>query len=127
MYDIDVHIYVGLAITETISEFNECLNSIILTIMWTPATNQFCEVLYYLVMLYSNEYSSVMNVSGLSMRTVFTDLADHALYNITVTAFNEAGNLSDTELSVRVSLNTTKGLFLYLGGFIYIHYCSLLK
>ena len=106
-----VHTYLGLAITETMSKFNKCLNTTALMIMWTPATNQYCEVLYYLVMLYSNEYSSVMNVSGLSMRTVFTNLADIVLYNITVTAFNEVGTISDTELNVRVSLDSTKGLF----------------
>ena len=103
--------YVGLAITESISKFNRRLNTTTLTIVWTPATNQYCEVLYYLIILYSNEYSSMMNESGLSTSTVFTDVKSSTLYNIIVTAFNEVGNISDAILNVRISSDTTKGTF----------------
>ena len=51
--------------------------------MWTPARNQYCEVIYYLIMLYSTEHSNMMNESGLSMSTVFTIVKQNALYNIT--------------------------------------------
>ena len=60
-----------------------------------------------------------MNESGLSTSTVFSDTKSNTGYNIIVTAFNEAGNISDTILNVGMSLDTTKGL-LHLEGFIYI-------
>ena len=103
--------YVGLAIAELISKFNRSINTTTLTLVWTPATNQYCEVLYYMIGLYSNEYSNMMNESGLSTSTVFADVKSIAVNNIIVTAFNEAGNISDTILNVGMSSDTTKGLF----------------
>ena len=111
--------YIGLTITESISRFNRSINTTTLTLVWTPATNQYCEVLYYLISLYSNEYFNMINESGLSTSTVFTDTKSNTGYNIIITAFNEAGNISDTILNVGMSLDTTKGL-LHLEGFIYI-------
>ena len=102
--------YVGLAITESISKFNRSSNTTTLTLVWTPATNQYCEVLYYLISLHSNGYSSMINESALSTSTV-ADVNSSTLYNIMVTAFNEAGNISDTTLNVRMSSDTTEGLF----------------
>ena len=111
--------YIGLAITESISKFNRSINTTTLTLVWTPATNQYCEVLYYMISLYSSEYSSMKNESGLSTSGVFTDVKSSTDYNIMVTAFTEAGNISDTILNVRMTLDTTKGLFC-LEGFICI-------
>ena len=113
--------YVGLGITETISKFNESLNTTTLMINWTPATNQYCGVLYYLIMLYSNEYNSTRMESGLSTSTVLTGVTDNTLYNITVTAFNEAGNVSVTKLNVRVS---TRGLLGFIYVCTYVHSCT---
>lgn len=116
-----VHTYVGLGITETISKFNESLNTTTLTINWTPATNQYCEVLYYLIMLYSNKYNSTRMESGLSTSTVLTGVTDNTLYNIKVTAFNEAGNMSVTKLNVRVS---ARGLLGFIYVCTYVHCCT---
>ena len=103
--------YVGLEITKITSSFTETVNTTTLTIMWIPATNPYCEVLSYNITLYSNRYSSARNEYGLSTSTVFTDVQIN-VYNITVIAFNEAGNLSDSELNVDVSMNfdTSTGL-----------------
>ena len=111
--------YVGLAITESISKFNRSSNATTLTLVWTPATNQYCEVLYYLISLQSNEYSSMMNESALSTSTV-ADVNSSTLYNIRITAYSDAGNISDTILNVRESSDTTKGLF-HLEGFMYTY------
>ena len=72
-----------------------------------------------MIMLYSNERSSTRNEPRLSTSTVFMDVENNALYNVTVTAFNAAGNISDTKLNVRMSSDTTEGLF-HLEGFIYV-------
>ena len=111
--------YIGLAIAESISKFNRSINATTLTLVWTPATNQYCEVLYYMISLYSSEYSNMMNESGLSTSTVFTDVKSSTDYNIIVTAFNEAGNISDAILNVGMSSDTTKGL-LHLERFKYV-------
>ena len=99
-------------ITRIRSNFNKSSNTTTLTIMWMPATNQYCKVLHYNILLYSNEHSSTRNEPGLSTSTVFTDVENYALYNITVTAFNEVGNLSASkfDVEVRVSFDTRQGL-----------------
>lgn len=100
IFIISVCTYVGLAITEIIPKRDESLNT--LTIMWTPAINQYCEVMHYLILVYSNEYSSIINESQSSMSTVFADVKLNTHYNITVIAFNEAGNISDSKFNVNV-------------------------
>ena len=100
------------------------MNTTTLTLAWTPATNQYCEVLYYMISLHSSEYSSTMNESGLSTSGVFTDIKSSTDYNIIVTAFNEAGNTSDTIFNVGVSLDTIKGL-LHSYAFVAVLYSIL--
>ena len=105
-----IRTHVGLEITKVIPNFNGTLNTTTLTIMWIPATNPYCEVSCYNITLYSNGYSSTRNECGSSTSAVFTDVEINALYNITVTAFNGAGSLSDSKYDVRVSFDTRSGL-----------------
>ena len=102
--------YVGLKITEATSGFNQRSNLTTLRIVWTPAINEYCKVIHYLIMLCSNGNCSEMTVSGLSMSTVFTNAQNNTSYKITVTAFNEARNISDTKV-LTVTLTSNSGLF----------------
>ena len=69
-------------------------NAVEITVRWDAANSPYCGgVLYYTVMISSDEHSNItndiVNVTGLN--ATFSNLRNNTNYNITVTAVNRAG------------------------------------
>ena len=80
-------------------------NTIIVS--WDAAESPYCGgVLYYIVMISSDEYSDIITVKATPSTATYTfsNLRNDTNYNITVTAVNRAGAGMTTELTnVRTS------------------------
>ena len=77
-------------------------------VTWDAANSPYCGVLYYIVMISSDEHSNIMNdtvnVTDLSMLTAtFYNLRNDTNYNVTVTPFNRVGAGNVSMISVNMS------------------------
>ena len=88
--------------------FNSCTNKTNITVTWDAATSPYCgEVLYYTVMISSDEHSSIMNdiVNVTSPLTAtFSNLRNYTMYDVTVTAYNRVDAGMTTTESLRILL-----------------------
>ena len=78
-----------------------------ITVTWDAATSPYCGgVLYYIVMISSDEHSNIMNdiVNVTSLNATFPNLMNDTNYDITVTPYNRvvAGMTTTTE-NIRTS------------------------
>ena len=75
--------------------FNSCTNKTNIFVTWDAATSRYCGgVLYYIVMISSDEHSNIMNdiVNVTSPLTAtFSNLMNNINYDVTVTAYNRVG------------------------------------
>ena len=74
---------------------NSSYSSNIITLTWDPANSPYCgEVLYYQVVISSDEHANIPNniVNSTCLTTTFLDLWSNTAYTITVTAVNRAGS-----------------------------------
>ena len=81
-----------------------------ITVSWDAATSPYCGgVLYYTVMISSDEHCNIMNdiVNVTGLNATFSNLRRDTNYNITVTAVNRAGaGLTSELINVRTSSPT---------------------
>ena len=99
------HNYIG--VTNLINTTN---SEDTITVTWEAANSSYCGgVLYYIVMISSDEHSNnimnaTMNVTDLSLLTAtFTDLMNDTNYNITITPYNRVIAGMSTTVSIRTS------------------------
>ena len=76
-----------------------------ITVTWDVANNPYCgEVLYYIVMISSDEHSNIMddivNITSLLTATL-SNLRNDTNYNVTVTAYNRIGAGMTTTVNIR--------------------------
>ena len=82
-------------------------NAVEITVRWDAANSPYCGgVLYYTVMISSDEHSNItddiVNVTGLN--ATFSNLKSDTNYNITVTAVNRAGaGMTTSVMNIRTS------------------------
>ena len=110
---------------------NTTYSPYIITVRWDAANSLYSGgVLYYTVMISSDEHctipNDIINLTGLN--TTFSNLRSDTNYNITVTAVNEAGAGMTSELiSVRTSSSTppqsNASVYICSKFYIYIYIC----
>ena len=74
---------------------NTTYKSDLIIVTWDPASSPYCgEVLYYQVVISSDEHTDIPNniVNTTGLTTPFLDLRDSTVYTITVTGVNRAGS-----------------------------------
>ena len=80
-----------------------------ITVTWNNASSPYCgEILYYMVMISSDEHcnimNAIMNVTDLSLLTAtFSNLMNDTNYNITITPYNRVIAGMSTTVSIRTS------------------------
>ena len=80
-----------------------------ITVTWNNASSPYCGgILYYIVMISSDEHSNIMNdivnVTDLSLLTAtFSNLRNDTNYNITVTPYNRVVAGMTTTVNIRTS------------------------
>ena len=84
--------------------FNSCTNETNIFVTWDAATSPYCGgVLYYIVMISSDEHSNIMNdiVNVTSPLTAtFSNLRNDTNYDVTATAYNRVGTGMTTTVHV---------------------------
>ena len=82
-------------------------NAVEITVRWDAANSPYCGgVLYYIVMISSDEHSNIMNdiVNVTVLTATFSNLRNDTNYNITVTAVNRVGaGVTTTVKNIRTS------------------------
>ena len=89
-------------------------NTVDITVSWDAANSPYCGgVLYYIVMISSDEHSNIMNdtvivtvsTDDITMfNTTFSNLRNDTNYNITITAVNRAGaGMTNAVMNIRTS------------------------
>ena len=100
--------YVGVSNLKLMEIFNSCTNKTNIFVTWDAATSRYCGgVLYYIVMISSDEHSNIMNdiVNVTSPLTAtFSNLRNNTTYDVTVTAYNRVGAGMTTTESLRILL-----------------------
>ena len=84
---------------------NTTYKSDLIIVTWNPASSPYCgEVLYYQVVISSDEHVNITNnaVNTTSLTTTFLDLRSNTTYAITVAAVNRAG----VRMHVSITVNT---------------------
>ena len=102
------YMYVGVSNLKLMEIFNSCTNKTNIFVTWDAATSRYCGgVLYYIVMISSDEHSNIMNdiVNVTSPLTAtFSNLRNNTTYDVTVTAYNRVGAGMTTTESLRILL-----------------------
>lgn len=87
--------------------FDYNTNAVEITVQWDAANSPYCGgVLYYIVMISSDEHSNITNdiVNVTVLTATFSNLRNDTNYNITVTAVNRAGaGMATTVKNIRTS------------------------
>ena len=98
-------ISIGVTNLKLMETFDSCTNETNITVTWDAATSPYCgRVLYYMVMISSDEHSNIVNdiVNVTSPLTAtFSNLMNGTNYNITVTPYNRGGAGMTTTESIR--------------------------
>ena len=101
-------ILIGVPNLQLMGIFNSSTNEINIIVTWDAANSSYCGgVLYYIVMISSDEHSNIMNdtVNVTDLTVTFYNLRNDTNYDVTVTAYNRVGagmNTTVTE-SIRIS------------------------
>ena len=85
---------------------NTTYKSDLIVVTWEPASSPYCgEVLYYQVVISSDEHVNIANniVSTIGLTATFLNLRNNTFYTITVTAVNKAGSGRTFSVSVNTA------------------------
>ena len=100
-------LFVGIPDLQVMNTFDCNTNAVEITVRWDAANTPYCGgVLYYIVMISSDEHSNIMNdiVNVTVLTATFSNLRNDTNYNITVTAVNRAGaGMTTTVKNIRTS------------------------
>ena len=100
--------YIGVPNLKLMEIFNSCTNKTNIFVTWDAATSPYCGgVLYYIVMISSDEHSNIMNDIvnvTLPLTATFSNLRNDTTYDVTVTAYNRVGAGMTTTESLRILL-----------------------
>ena len=82
---------------------NTTYKSDLIIVTWDPASSSYCgEVLYYQVVISSDEHVNILNdvVNVTCLTATFLGLRSNTTYTITVAAVNQAGSGIMTQITV---------------------------
>ena len=107
-------LYIGVTDLQVMNIFDCNTNTVDITVSWDAANSPYCGgVLYYIVMISSDEHSNIMKDTVIVTVstgdvTVFNatlaNLRNDTKYNITITAVNRAGTgMTNAVMNIRTS------------------------
>ena len=100
-------LYIGVTDLQVMNIFDCNTNTFDITVRWDAANSPYCgEVLYYIVMISSDEHFNITNdiINVTVFNATFSNLRNDTNYNITVTAINRAGaGMTNAVTNIRTS------------------------
>ena len=100
-------LYIGVTDLQVMNIFDCNTNTFDITVRWDAANSPYCgEVLYYIVVISSDEHFNITNdiVNVTMSNATFSNLRNDTNYNITVTAINRAGaGMTNAVMNIRTS------------------------
>ena len=107
-------LYIGVTDLQVMHIFDCNTNTVDITVRWVAANSPYCGgVLYYIVMISSDEHSNIMNntvivtvsTADVTMfNATFSNLRNDTNYNITINAVNRAGaGMTNAVMNIRTS------------------------